>query len=62
MLICTGFSQGLSLHSFAAGSRRGLVLGYGALPEPSIEHAVRLLAEAFAQLEGHRPAARLATG
>lgn len=38
--------EGLALHSFAAGGSPGLVLGFGCLAEPAIEHGVRLLAEA----------------
>ncbi|MHB1468229.1 MAG: MocR-like pyridoxine biosynthesis transcription factor PdxR [Solirubrobacteraceae bacterium] len=42
--------EGLELHSFATPARPGLVLGYGALPEPAIDRAVALLAEAVAEL------------
>lgn len=42
--------EGLELHSFAAPVEPGLVLGYGALPEPAIERAVALLADAVAAL------------
>lgn len=44
--------EGLALHSFGEGGPPGLVLGYGALPEPAIERAVALLAKALEQLEG----------
>jgi GntR family transcriptional regulator / MocR family aminotransferase len=39
--------EGLSLHRFAPGGPPGLVLGFGSLPEPAIEHGIRLLAEAL---------------
>lgn len=39
--------EGLALHSFSPGGRSGLVLGFGNLAEPAIEHGVRLLAEAW---------------
>lgn len=56
--------EGLSLHCFQDPdpARPGLVLGYGSLAEPAIERAVRLLAEAFAQLDGRGADARLARG
>jgi GntR family transcriptional regulator / MocR family aminotransferase len=38
--------EGLSLHSFNPVGPSGLVLGFGCLSEPAIEHGVRLLAEA----------------
>jgi GntR family transcriptional regulator/MocR family aminotransferase len=43
--------EGLGLHSFAGDQAPALVLGFGRLPEPALEHAVRLLA-------GVLPAAR----
>ena len=36
--------EGLGLHRFEPGGPGGLVLGYGALPEPALERAVELLA------------------
>ncbi len=39
--------EGVSLHRFGAGGRPGLVLGFGGLAEPAIEHGVRLLAESL---------------
>lgn len=42
-------AEGLSLHRFTPGGPPGLVLGFGNLPEPTIEQGVRLLAEAFAE-------------
>lgn len=38
--------EGLGLHRFSAGGSPGLVLGFACLPEPAIEHGVRLLADA----------------
>lgn len=38
--------EGLSLHRFRPGGPAGLVLGFGGMAEPTIERAVRLLAEA----------------
>jgi GntR family transcriptional regulator / MocR family aminotransferase len=38
--------EGLALHRFGPGGPPGLVLGFGSLPEPAIEHGIRLLAEA----------------
>lgn len=52
--------EGLSLHRFQGGGEPGLVLGYGALPEPAIERSVHLLAEAFAHLDDRSTDARLA--
>lgn len=40
--------EGLSWHRFTPGGPPGVLLGYGNLPEPAIEHGVRLLAEAYA--------------
>lgn len=42
--------EGLSLHRFNPGGTPGLVLGFGCMPEPAIEHGVRLLAEALRSL------------
>jgi GntR family transcriptional regulator/MocR family aminotransferase len=39
--------EGLSLHRFDPGGSPGLVLGFGCLAEPAIDHGIRLLAEAF---------------
>jgi GntR family transcriptional regulator/MocR family aminotransferase len=39
--------EGLALHRFGSGGRPGLLLGYGNLPEPAIDHGVRLLAAAY---------------
>lgn len=52
--------EGLSLHRFHDRGLPGLVLGYGALSEPGIERSVRLLAEAFGQLDDPGAAASLA--
>jgi GntR family transcriptional regulator / MocR family aminotransferase len=43
-------AEGLSLHRFTPGGPPGLVLGYGNLSEPAIEHGVRLLSEALAEV------------
>jgi GntR family transcriptional regulator / MocR family aminotransferase len=40
--------EGLSWHRFTHGGAPGLLLGYGNLPEPAIEHGVRLIGEALA--------------
>ena len=46
--------EGVSLHRFTAGGPPALVLGFGNLPEPAIEHGVRLLGEALdAQIAKH---------
>ncbi len=42
--------DGLSLHRYAADGEAGVLLGYGNLAAPAIEHGVRLLAEAFAEV------------
>ncbi|HSR94791.1 MAG TPA: PLP-dependent aminotransferase family protein [Solirubrobacterales bacterium] len=42
--------EGLSLHRFDPAGPPGLVLGFGCLPEPAIEHGVRLLGEALQSL------------
>ncbi len=39
--------EGLALHRYKPDGPPGLVLGFGAMPEPAIEQSVRLLAEAF---------------
>jgi GntR family transcriptional regulator/MocR family aminotransferase len=39
--------EGLSLHRFNAAGSPGLVLGFGCLSEPAIDHGIRLLAEAL---------------
>ncbi|HSS04802.1 MAG TPA: PLP-dependent aminotransferase family protein [Solirubrobacterales bacterium] len=42
--------EGLSLHRFNPEGPPGLVLGFACMPEPAIEHGVRLLAEALHSL------------
>jgi GntR family transcriptional regulator/MocR family aminotransferase len=42
--------EGLSWHRFAHGGPPGVLLGYGNLSEPAIEHGVSLLAEALAEV------------
>ncbi len=42
----------LSEHRFASEGRPGILLGYGNLSEPAVEHGVRLLGEAFAEVRG----------
>jgi GntR family transcriptional regulator/MocR family aminotransferase len=44
--------EGLSLHRYTDGGRPGILLGYGNLAPPAIEHGVRLLAEALLEIEG----------
>jgi GntR family transcriptional regulator/MocR family aminotransferase len=39
--------EGLSLHRFDPRGPPGLVLGFASLPEPAIEHGIRLLGEAM---------------
>lgn len=39
--------EGLALHRFNPASSAGLVLGFGCLSPPAIEHGIRLLADAF---------------
>jgi GntR family transcriptional regulator/MocR family aminotransferase len=39
--------EGASLHRFRPGGTPALVLGFANLPEPAIEHGVRLIAEAL---------------
>lgn len=43
--------EGLALHRFRPGGPPGLVLGFAAMPEQAIEQSVRLLGEAFAEVE-----------
>jgi GntR family transcriptional regulator/MocR family aminotransferase len=43
--------EGLSWHRFTHGGAPGLLLGYGNLSEPAIEHGVRLIAEALAEVD-----------
>jgi GntR family transcriptional regulator/MocR family aminotransferase len=50
--------DGLSLHRFNPKGPPGLVLGFGSLSEPAIEHGIRLLAEALHSLGGATPLAR----
>jgi GntR family transcriptional regulator/MocR family aminotransferase len=52
--------EGLSWHRFTHGGPPGVLLGFGNLSEPAIEHGVRLLAEAFAEVSAPRRAARTA--
>ena len=40
--------EGLAWHRYAHGGPAGVLLGYGNLSEPAIEHGVRLIAEALA--------------
>jgi GntR family transcriptional regulator/MocR family aminotransferase len=42
--------EGLSWHRFAHGGAPGVLLGYGNLSEPAIEHGVRLIAQALAEV------------
>jgi GntR family transcriptional regulator/MocR family aminotransferase len=42
----------LSEHRFASEGRPGILLGYGNLSAPAVEHGVRLLGEAFAEVRG----------
>lgn len=42
--------EGLALHRFLPGGPPGLVLGYGNLSEPAIEHGMRLLGEALREV------------
>lgn len=42
--------EGLALHRFESDGPPGLVLGFGNMAEPAIEHGVRLLAEAWAEV------------
>ncbi|HTD09769.1 MAG TPA: PLP-dependent aminotransferase family protein [Solirubrobacteraceae bacterium] len=43
--------EGISWHRFTHGGPPGLVLGYGNLPEPAIEHGVRLISEALDSIQ-----------
>lgn len=43
--------EGLSWHRFTHGGPPGLLLGYGNLPEPAIEHGVRMIGEALASIQ-----------
>ena len=43
--------EGLSLHRFRPGGPPGLVLGFAAMPEPAIEQSMRLLGEAWSELQ-----------
>jgi GntR family transcriptional regulator/MocR family aminotransferase len=42
-------AEGLALHRFAVDGPAGVLLGYGNLSEPAIEHGVRLLGEAYGE-------------
>ena len=42
----------LSEHRFESEGAPGILLGYGNLSEPAVEHGVRLLGEAFAEVRG----------
>jgi GntR family transcriptional regulator/MocR family aminotransferase len=42
--------EGLAWHRFAHGGPPGMLLGYGNLSEPAIEHGVRLIAEALEEV------------
>ncbi len=42
--------EGLAWHRFAHGGPPGVLLGYGNLSEPAIEHGVRLIADALAEV------------
>ena len=42
--------EGLSWHRFTAGGPPGVLLGYGNLSEPAIEHGVRLIGEALEEV------------
>jgi GntR family transcriptional regulator/MocR family aminotransferase len=44
--------EGLALHSFTTRSPPTLILGFACLPEPTIDRAIRLLAEAIGQASG----------
>jgi GntR family transcriptional regulator / MocR family aminotransferase len=45
-------AEGLALHRFAADGPPGILLGYGNLSEPAIEQGIRLLGDAYAQVQG----------
>jgi GntR family transcriptional regulator/MocR family aminotransferase len=42
--------EGLAWHRYGHGGPPGILLGYGNLSEPAIEHGVRLIAEALAEV------------
>ncbi len=42
--------EGLSQHRFATGGPPGVLLGYGNLSVPAIEHGVQLLGEAYGEI------------
>jgi GntR family transcriptional regulator / MocR family aminotransferase len=42
--------EGLSWHRFTHGGAPGLLLGYGNLSEPAIEHGIHLIAQALAEV------------
>jgi GntR family transcriptional regulator/MocR family aminotransferase len=44
-------TEGLALHRFAADGPPGVLLGYGSLSEPAIEQGVRLLGEAYVEVQ-----------
>jgi GntR family transcriptional regulator/MocR family aminotransferase len=44
--------EGLAWHRYAHGGPPCILLGYGNLSEPAIEHGVRLIAEALAEVGG----------
>ena len=44
--------EGLSLHRASDPDRGGLLVGYGAAPEPALQAAMRLLARAFEEVGG----------
>jgi hypothetical protein len=44
----------LAWHRFAHGGPPGVLLGYGNLSEPAIEHGVRLIAEALTEVSEAR--------
>lgn len=44
-------AEGLALHRFAPDGPPGLLLGYGNLSEPAIEQGVRLLGDAYADMQ-----------
>jgi GntR family transcriptional regulator / MocR family aminotransferase len=48
--------EGLALYCFVPRATAGLVLGYGNLSEPAIEHGVRLLGEALTEADDEPPA------
>lgn len=43
-------AEGLAWSRLSSRGPPGLLLGFGNLPEPAIEHGVRLLAEAYAEI------------